>query len=300
MELNARKAEFMGDKETRSEFYATNKRFLSEGQYISGGNAFSSGLEEGVDNFLTSFQNINNGAVELVDSMRSNFENGFFDVMNGRLEGLREVFRSVASGIFQSVTRIIAQIAAINATKLILGIDLNTSGGFAQSGGGIVGSIGNKLFGSAVDSLFSGATGMVGGDIAKKIVGSVGTGGASSAIGGALNLVSSGTSAIGNMFGNVASGAIGAKAAGAKSGIFGNLSKWIKGNPVPALGIAAGLTFLSQPGRLFGGTKDKTGNEWQKYTDANQQRAAMVNRRGSDAISYYMAEMINGRAILQS
>lgn len=291
--LSNDKQKFMGDRESRSGYFSTYQKLIGEGQGTNLGDAFTSGLEASQNEFKNTFEIMFEAGQELNNNLMQTFDQGFFGLMTGEVANLGDMFRNVAKTIQQSIFKIISQMAAISATKLILGVDVQggLTGGSQGGIGEIIGSLtgGQGGIGNFIGDLLYGksqVTGVTGGDIASEIIDGIGTGGATSGIGQVLNLVSSGASAAGSLVTNVISGDIAAKTA--NSG--GLLSKLGIGKitPLSALGLTAAATFLSQPGRLFGGRIDKTGAAQQALSDYNTQRQNYINRRFTDSENYYM------------
>jgi hypothetical protein len=294
-QLKAAKGQYLGSKSTsvRKGYAAEYRSRIEEGiETDSFDNIFAIGMESAVaewDNFGTM---VLSGAGEVANGMRQAFEDGFFGVMTGEIKNLGDMFRSIGKSILQTISKILAQIAAVSVTKMILGIDVQggltagSSGGLGGLGG-IIGSltggqggignfIGDLLYGDSsplsntqqigVDAARAGSM-----DAASQVMNLVGMGGSGDIVSKALTAVS-------------ATGGITKSASG---GLLGKLGIG-KITPLSALGLTAAATFLSQPGRLFGGTKDKTGDAQAALSDYNARRAASINRRGSDAIGYYM------------
>jgi len=294
-ELKRHKAAYLNspNANVRKSWGADYESRIAEGiESDSLGNMFTTGIDIAMaewDNFGTIV--VNSGKT-IANDLRQSFEDGFFDVMTGKLQGFREMFKNIGNTILQTIYKIIAQMAAISTTEIILGVNLQGALGGGKSSGGVGGvlssvlggggSSSGGLVGGLVSGLlgnfgFSGIAGSANKDVVSKAM-NVGTGIMGAA--GGIDLTSL-TSA----------GIAGAVAGSKGSGLLGKLTpvkEWISANALPILGVAAVGSFLSQPGRVFGGKKDKTGNAYAQYTDANQQRTAMVGRRGTDAINYYM------------
>jgi hypothetical protein len=293
-EMKRKKAEYLNSPNAavRKSWGAEYETRISEGiESDSVGSMFANGIDIAMaewDNFGTIV--VNSGKT-IANDLRQSFEDGFFDVMTGKLQGFREMFKNIGNTILQTIYKIIAQMAAISTTEIILGVNLqgglsggksgglggvlsSVLGGGGSSSGGLVGGLVSGLLGNFG---FSGIAGSANKDVVSKAM-NVGTGIMGAA--GGIDLTSL-TSA----------GIAGAVAGSKGTGLLGKLTpvkEWISANALPILGVAAIGSFLSQPGRLFGGTKDKTGAAKAAYSSYTEQRNAMVDRRTSDAINYYM------------
>ena len=255
------------------------------------GSMFSNGIDIAMaewDNFGTIV--VNSGKT-IANDLRQSFEDGFFDVMTGKLQGFREMFKNIGNSILQTIYKIIAQMAAISATKIILGLDIQggITGGASGGAGGLSGILGSVLGGGSngnINGLFSGMLGNF-------AVPSIAGGANKDAVAQMMNM---GTGIMGATGGidltSLTSAGVAGAVAGTKgSGILGALSPvkdFIKANSGPLLAAGAIYSFLSQPGRLFGGSKDKTGTAKAQYSSYTDQRNAMVDRRTADATNYYM------------
>lgn len=290
-QLKAAKGQYLGSKSTsvRKGYAAEYRSRIEEGiETDSFDNIFAIGMESAVaewDNFGTM---VLSGAGEVANGMRQAFEDGFFGFMTGEFKNLADMFRNIGKSILQTISKILAQIAAVSVTKMILGIDVQgglTSGSSGGLGGlgGIIGSLtgGQGGIGNFIGDLLYGKSKSSGVDLSSV---AMNLGGGSSTITG--QLLSKAASFIpgANIIDSVIKGGTASKASG------GLLSKLGIGKitPLSALGLTAAATFLSQPGRLFGGRIDKTGDAQEKLAEYNSKRAASVGRRGSDAIGYYM------------
>lgn len=289
-QLKAAKGQYLGSKSpaVRKGWASEYRSRIEEGiETDSLDNIFANGMDAAIAEWDSFEMVVLNGATTMANDMRQTFEDGFFDVMTGKLEGLREVFRNVGKSIINTIARIISQMAAISMTKMILGVDIQGSmsgsssaagglGGLLGGSGGIGGMIGNLLYGDSsplsntqqigVDAARAGSMGAAG-----QVMNLVGMGGSADLVSKALTAVS-------------ATGGITKSASG---GLLGKLGIG-KITPLSALGLTAAASFLTSPGRIFGGTKDKTGDAQQALSDYNTQRQGYLNRRNDDALSYYM------------
>lgn len=254
------------------------------------GNMFSTGIDIAMaewDNFGTIV--VNSGKT-IANDLRQSFEDGFFDVMTGKLQGFREMFKNIGNTILQTIYKIIAQMAAISTTEIILGVNIQGAiGGGKSSAGSIGGVLSSALGGGSsggIGGIFSGLLGSFG---ISSIAGSANKDIVSKAMTTGTNIMGAGA---GIDLTSLTSAGMGAAIAGSKgTGLLGKLTpvkEWISANALPLLGVAAVGSFLSQPGRVFGGSKDKTGDAKAAYSSYTEQRNNMLNRRASDAISYYM------------
>ena len=276
---------YMATKEERTAYYSQYAALLEEGQGVSAGDSFSKGIQASQNEFLTSFQVMYEAGKELNSSLMQTFDQGFFGLMTGEIANIGDMFRNVAKSIQHSILKIISQMAAISATKMILGVDIQGAlNGGQSSGGGLSGLLGgNGGLGGLIGGLFGSNKTVASGVDLSSVATSLG--GGSSTITG--NLLSKAASFLPGS--NILDTVI--KSGTAKTASSGGLLSKLgigKITPLSGLGIAGALSFLSSPGRLFGGTKDKTAGAQASLDDYNARRAASINRRGSDAIGYYM------------
>lgn len=265
------------NREQKSSVYSGIQKGLEYGQY-SGIDAFKYGMESATVEFKNWGEQMYEAGGTIVSGLSSAFETGFFDMMTGKLTNLSDMFSSIGRSIINTIGQIISKMLAVSATKIILGIDINSGGGFGgQNGGGglagmiggLTGSNGNGGLGGVLANVFGGGTG-------KKNSGSF--------VGNILNSFSGSTGkSNGNVFG----------AGGSIATAWGSAKTFMAANPL-ALPVAAAGMFLSQPGRIFGGAKDDTQAGLAAYQAASGSRETMVSRRQTDAEKYMMSGKSNG------
>lgn len=291
--LAADKSSFMGDKETRSEYFGVYSKLLGEGQNAGYGDAFITGIESAQNDFLTSFEIMYEAGKELNNNLEKTFEDGFFNMLSGKINSLSDMFKELGNVIKNTIMGIISKMLAISATKMVLGIDIQggiTGGASGGAGGGIVNSLIGNVFGSIFDGQSASPKGAsLGKDMVGHFGGQVVGQMAGAAIPGVGDYISQAitTASVASSLGKASS--TGGLLAGTKlGGMMESAKAWVSANAIPLLGVAAVGSFLSQPGRLLGGSKDKTGAAREQYASYTDQRNAMINGRTQDAIGYYM------------
>ena len=281
---------------------------------------YRSRIEEGIETDSTDsiFRNGMDGAVaewdsfgimvlnaggEIANGLRQSFEDGFFGFMTGEIKNLGDMFRSIGKSIQQTIAKILAQIAAVSVTKMILGIDV--TGGLTGAAGGSSGGLGGMLsgiLGGGGNGGSGGLGGLLGGlfgsvlsaDQQKSMTSSKNT---AAVFGGHAMSQMSGLPGMGDFLSQtVASAAISSKSAATGGGLLSKLGIG-KITPLSGLALAGAASFLSSPGRIFGGTKDKTGNAQQIANDYNAQLQGYNSRRSDDSLNYYMGGNANTDAI---
>lgn len=305
--LNEYRSELAGlNREARGAWFsAMHGRLEMEPQALD--ESFALGIGRAVNEWKNFSEIMEQGAYDLVNSMTSAFETGFFDFMTMKIHTLGDMFKQIGVSIRDEIVKIIAKMLALQTMKIVLGVDVNAQGQSSFSGGGLLGglvksflpsigtssgiggSVGNILFNNALNASSSTGTSLK----TNNIVGAAMASAAGIPIGNS-------TSGLSSMLLTGVAGNVGAKAlTGSKLfGASGTLTKawngfagkggFLASNPW-VLPAAAAISFLTQPGRLFGGTKDKTGAARQEYANDTEMRTGYVNRRFDDAEKYKMS-----------
>ena len=280
--LAADKSSFMGDKETRSEYFGVYSKLLGEGQNAGYGDAFITGIQSAQNEFQNSFEIMYEAGKELNNNLEKTFEDGFFNMLSGKINSMADMFNELGNVIKNTILGIISKMLAISATKMVLGIDIQggITGGASGAGGGIVNSL--------IGGIFSGGSS---GGLLGNLLGSFGTpgiknsGAVATGLSTGVNMLSGGFDLSSAMTSAVAGAAAGTKGTGILGKLTGVKDFIMRPAGLATMGAAA---FLTQPGRLFGGSKDKTGAAREQYSSYTDQRTGMVNRRNVDATNYYM------------
>ncbi len=280
-------------KEMRDAAFTKYKDFLKEGQTPTGGfsDVFIAGILESQSEWLKTSQLMYETGKQLNDNLTSTFETGFFDVMTKGISSIGNMFKNLWNVVKNTILGIIAKMLAMSATKLVLGIDIQ--GGITGKASGVSGisSILSSVLGGGSNGSIGGIfSGMLGNFAIPSVAG----GANKNTVAQMMNI---GTGIVGatggiDLTSLTRAGVAGAVAGTKGSGILGALNpvkKFIKAYQTPLLTTAAIGAFLTQPGRLFGGTKDKTKAAQDSYTLWSDRRNQLVNRQETDALNYYMS-----------
>jgi len=309
-QLKAMRGEMAGlNREAKGAWFtAMQGRLEMEPQAL--GDSFALGIGRAVNEWKNFSEIMEQGAYDLVNSMTSAFETGFFDFMTMKIHTLGDMFKQIGVSIRDEIVKIIAKMLALQTMKIVLGVDVNAQGQSSFTGGGLLGGLAKTI----LPSVFGGGSGGVGANASPKYMGGVLNNIAVNkpAIGTAMALAGGGmipgVGSVGNgiteslmmgVAGNFGASAVSKAMTGAKLfGKTGTVTKlwnsfagkggFLASNPW-VLPAAAAISFLTQPGRLFGGTKDKTGAAQQQYANDTEMRTGYVNRRFDDAEKYKMS-----------
>lgn len=234
------------------------------------------GMMSAASQFKNMSEEMINTGKELVGNLQSTFESGFFDFMKSKITNLSDMFKSMGASIRDTILKIIAKMVALSATKLVLGIDVNASGGFSM-GGVSKGILGSFLGGQGASG------GMLGG--IGKLLGLGGSG-----EGGTKDAVTALATSKASSMTNKAVAALSGKKILSGGGTLGKIGQFLK---TPAgMGVMAAGLFLSQPGRLFGGSIDHTETEKGIYSNQVEWLRGMQGRQSEDSANY----IASGRA----
>jgi hypothetical protein len=260
---------------------------LGEGEQLPFIESIKLGIKKATSEWKTFSEMFVDVGSKMVLDVTSSLENGFFDLFSGKLEGLKGLFRSVGTSVKEMIFKIISQMLAIQTMKFVLGVEIGANGIPSMSGGGIM-------------SMFTGgAAGGGGGSGPLGFLGQIFGGGGNSSTGLGTNeaLGASGLDAAGGSGGK---GLLGSLFSG--GGAMKSLSKlFAKGSGIGKfLGGAGGMAlmgaamFLTQPGRLFGGTKDHTGPAKEAMAGYTSETEALRARRLTDAQKYMYSGNMGG------
>jgi hypothetical protein len=281
-----RKELYAIDRARRQEVYAGIQSRLVRDK-ATPGESFQFGMESAVIEWKTWAEEVFDIGKELVGNLTSTFETNFFDVLTGKMKSLADTFQNIGNSIRDMIMKVVSRMLALSATKIVLGIDMNANGSINGVSGGLLGPLFQKITG--VGQTGSGGAGIASlpANMIPMFTGNaaVGTQAATRAA-----MIASGAGAgVSGIPGAISTGL------GMAAGKAATANTWLGGIMDKAgafLGTPAGMAtlglalFSSQPGRLFGGTKDNTAEGRAAYDSSTSTYDKMIGKSRSAFLKY--------------